>query len=195
MTDIASSPTALITGAARGIGRAPTLALAAEGADILALDIAVPCPGHPQPTAMPEDLTETVRLVESLGRRCLAVQADVRDTGAVEAAVARAVDEFGRLHILIANAGVAIHAALETMSDQQWHLVLDVNLLGVVRMLRANIPALRASGSGRVVVVSSVGGPRRNPRRRPLRRVEMGTHRPSTATAGSGVRSPGVCSG
>ncbi len=97
---------AFITGAARGQGRSHAVALGREGADIVALDIADQIDSVPYPMASPEDLVETVRLVEEVGGRCLPVVADVRDIHAMERAVKETLAEFGRLDIVLANAGV-----------------------------------------------------------------------------------------
>src|SRR5579862_6544867 len=95
---------ALITGAARGQGRSHALALAGEGCDIVACDVPRPMASPTYPLATEEDLRLTAKLVEEKGRRCLARPVDVRDGGAVEAAVEQAVDELGRLDIAVANA-------------------------------------------------------------------------------------------
>ena len=103
---------ALVTGAARGIGRAIALALAAVGADIAALDLAPPA--------------DTQRGVEALGRRCLALAADVANRPAVEGAVARTVAHFGRLDVVVNNAGVAERLSLESLDDATLQCELDV---------------------------------------------------------------------
>jgi SDR family mycofactocin-dependent oxidoreductase len=149
---------AAITGAARGIGRATAIALARQGADVVAIDVAEPIEGNPQSVGTEEELTETVALVEGEGRKALAVKADVRDSAAMDRAMQSAVDEFGGLDVVVANAGVAVHRPLERMTDEQWELVLGVNLLGVVKTIRAAIPHLKRQGSGRIITISSVGG-------------------------------------
>src|SRR5579863_1368154 len=97
---------AFITGAARGQGRSHAVRLASEGADIVALDIARQIDSVPYPMATPDDLQETVKLVEEVDRRCVPVVADVRDIHAMEGAVRETLANFGRIDIVIANAGV-----------------------------------------------------------------------------------------
>src|SRR5690348_10796325 len=94
---------ALITGGARGQGRAHAIALAREGADVVVTDIAADVETIDYPLATPADLEETVRLVEKEDRRCLGIQADMRDTAAVQGVVDSTLAEFGRIDILVAN--------------------------------------------------------------------------------------------
>src|SRR6516165_11734936 len=134
---------AFITGAARGQGRAHAIRLAQEGADIIAIDICGPVSPsitYPMPTA--EDLQETVRGVEGAGRKILARQVDIRDGAALRQVVADGVEQFARLDILVANAGVLSWGRLWELSDEQWDTVIDVNLSGTWRTLRAVIPAM-----------------------------------------------------
>src|SRR5829696_1443094 len=150
--------TALVTGAARGIGAASAVLLAERGANVIAFDVATPIAGNPQSMGTPEELAATVAEVERAGAAGLGVTADVRDGGALADAVADGVAAFGSVDILVANAGVAVHAPLAEMTDEQWDLVLGVNLMGVVRAMRAVIPSMREQGWGRIVAISSVGG-------------------------------------
>ena len=150
---------ALVTGAARGIGRACALALAMEGADIVALDLAGPVESVTQyPPATPADLAETVRRVEAAGRRCLSVQADVRDIAALRAAVDRTAAEFGKLDIVVANAGIGMWGTLAAMQDRQWCDVIDINLTGAANTMRAALPHMIGRRDGRIVAIASVGG-------------------------------------
>ena len=98
---------AFITGAARGQGRSHAIRLAQEGADIIAVDLCGQVASVPYPMATPEDLAETVQQVEALDRRIVAAQADVRDFGALKAALDAGVAQLGRLDIVSANAGIA----------------------------------------------------------------------------------------
>jgi NAD(P)-dependent dehydrogenase (short-subunit alcohol dehydrogenase family) len=150
--------TALVTGAARGIGAATAVVLAERGANVVAYDVAAPIPVNPQSMGTPEELAATVAAVEQAGAGAMAITADVRDGAALQAAVADATTAFGSVDILVANAGVAIHAAFAEMTDEQWDVVLGVNLMGVVRAMRAVIPSMRNRGWGRIVTISSVGG-------------------------------------
>jgi SDR family mycofactocin-dependent oxidoreductase len=154
---------AFITGGARGQGRSHALALAREGADIAVCDIAAQLETVPYPLAGIEDLEETVRQVEALGRRCVAVQADVRSTEQLEAAVAGAIEELGRIDILLANAGVCGFGVFWEITDQMWDEMVDTDLTGVFKTMRAVVPHMIERGYGRVVATSSMGGRMGNP--------------------------------
>ena len=150
----------LVTGAARGIGRAICLACAREGADIVGLDLTAPAsPAVRYPPATPADLAETERLVTvEQRRRFLPVIADVRDRAAIGDAVRLTLAEFGRLDVLVANAGIYVPLTLAGMTDQAWRDVIDVNLTGTGNCMRAVIPHMRERRAGRIVAVSSVLG-------------------------------------
>ena len=146
---------ALITGAARGQGRSHAVRLAEDGADIVAIDIAAPIPTAYYPAATPADLQLTAKLVEGEGVRVLTAQADVRDQAALDQVVARALDAFGRIDIVVANAGTASHAPTWELADDQWQNVVDINLTGVWRTVKACVPAMIARGEGGAVVLTS----------------------------------------
>jgi SDR family mycofactocin-dependent oxidoreductase len=148
---------ALVTGGARGQGRSHALAMAAEGADIVACDIAADVPVIGYPMATEVQLAETVKLVESYDRRALGLQADARDTAQVQAAVDRAMNEFGRIDILIANHGIVDFATVENTTDESWNTIVDTNLTGVFKSIRAVLPHMREAGYGRIVATSSMG--------------------------------------
>ena len=156
---------AFVTGAARAQGRAHAVRLAAEGADIIALDICAPVSDTLTYTpATPEDLSETVRLVEAEGRKVLAREGDIRDDAALRQLVADGVEQFGRLDIVVANAGVLGWGRLWELTDEQWDTVIGVNLTGTWRTLRAAIPAMIEAGNGgSIVVVSSSAGIKATP--------------------------------
>lgn len=149
---------ALITGAARGQGRSHAVALAAEGADIVACDVPGPMASLTYPLANRDDLLHTAKLVQEQGRRCLAVPTDVRDAGQVQAAVDRAVDELGRIDIALANAGVVSTGPLVGVTDAAWDELISTNLTGTFHTLRAVIPPMREARFGRIVVTASMGG-------------------------------------
>jgi SDR family mycofactocin-dependent oxidoreductase len=149
---------ALITGGARGQGRAHALALAAEGADIAAADAPGPMVDLTYPLGTEDDLRDTAKRVEELGRRCLPITVDVRDSAQVGAAVEHTLKEMGSLDIVVANAGVVSTGPLEEVSDQVWRQLVDTNLTGVFHTLRAAIPVMRRQRFGRIVVTSSMGG-------------------------------------
>lgn len=156
---------AFVTGAARGQGRAYAVRLAREGADLVISDICAPVSDSvPYVASTPEDLQETVRLVEAEGRKVLARQVDIRDDAAVRSLVADAVKKFGRLDILVANAGVLSWGRLWELTDEQWNAVIDTNLTGTWRTLRAVIPAMIEAGNGgSIIIVSSAGGIKATP--------------------------------
>ncbi|ROO85944.1 SDR family mycofactocin-dependent oxidoreductase [Actinocorallia herbida] len=156
---------AFITGAARGQGRSHAVRLAEEGADIIAVDICKQIDSVPIPMSTPEDLQETVEQVERLGRRIYAVEADVRDLDALTAAADEGVSRFGRLDIVIANAGLAASGdAVEKMDPNHWKDSVDVNLTGVWHTARATVQHVIDGGrGGSVVLTSSVGGLKAHP--------------------------------
>jgi len=150
---------AFITGAARGQGRSHAVTLAAAGADIIAVDICEQMDTVGYGLATAEDLAETVRQVEALGRRIVARPADVRDTGSLRAAVDDGVRELGRLDIVVANAGILSSGSLGELGERAWRDMIDVNLTGVWRTTKVAIPHLLAGGrGGSIVLTSSVAG-------------------------------------
>ena len=147
MTGRVEGKVAFITGAARGQGRSHAVRLAQEGADIIAVDICAQVGSVPYPMATPEDLADTVKEVEALDRRIVATKADVRDYGALKAALDDGVAQLGHLDIVSANAGIFIfgdQAHLVTEGD--WQDVIDINLTGVWHTAKAAIPHLTAGG-------------------------------------------------
>jgi SDR family mycofactocin-dependent oxidoreductase len=150
---------ALVTGAARGLGRSHALRLAADGADVVAVDLCGPVPTVPYDPSTLDDLAETERGVREHRVRCLAVQADVRDAEAMEKAVDATLAELGRIDVVVANAGVASFAPVWELTPQQWRELLDVNLTGVFHTVRpALAPMISAGRGGSIVLVSSVAG-------------------------------------
>ena len=142
---------AFITGAARGQGRAEAVRLASDGANIIAVDICDQIASVPYPMATPEDLTATVKLVEDTGARIVAREADVRDRSALDTALKAGLDEFGRLDIVVANAGIAPMQS----GGQGWHDVVDVNLTGVHHTVDVAIPTMVEQGDGGAIVLTS----------------------------------------
>lgn len=145
---------AFITGAARGQGRAHAVKLAAEGADIIAVDLCDQIASVPYPMATPDDLSATVKLVEDTGARIVAREADVRDRTALKAALWEGIEELGVPQIVIANAGIAPMAG-----ENAWQDVLDVNLTGVYHTVDVVMkPMIKAAKGGSIVLTSSVAG-------------------------------------
>ena len=155
---------ALITGAARGQGRAHAVTMAGEGADIAALDICRDLSYPRYSLATPDDLTETVRLVQALGRQALAIEADVRSSGAMEVAVAQTIARFGHIDILVCNAGIADMALTWDITEEWWDIMLDVNVKGVWLAIKYTVPHMIARNrGGRILITSSVAGMRGEP--------------------------------
>jgi len=165
MTGRAEGKVAFITGAARGQGRSHAVRLAQEGADIIAVDICAPIENVVYPAATPDDLAETVRLVEKLGRRVVASEVDVREYDSLMAAVDVGVNELGRLDIVVANAGIGNAGnKLHKIGDHIWQDMIDVNLTGVWKTVKAAVPHLLAGGrGGSIILTSSVGGMKAHP--------------------------------
>ncbi|WP_410872855.1 mycofactocin-coupled SDR family oxidoreductase [Nocardia sp. A7] len=143
---------AFVTGAARGQGRSHAVRLAEEGADIIAVDICRDIETIGYALSRPEDLEETARLVEKTGRRIVAEQADVRDVAQLRAVLDRGVAEFGRLDVVIAQAGIA--GMKGTPQWQAWSDVIDTNLIGVINTIQVSLPHLKAGAS--IIATGSV---------------------------------------
>jgi SDR family mycofactocin-dependent oxidoreductase len=149
---------ALITGGARGQGRSHAVAFAERGADIVLCDRCENSDAVFYPLATDEDLAETVRLVEATGRRVIAEKLDTADRAALDALVARATGEFGRIDIAVANAGVSVAAPVQTMPQNMWDEAISSNLTGVFNTIGAVAPGMIERGYGRIVTVSSMLG-------------------------------------
>jgi SDR family mycofactocin-dependent oxidoreductase len=148
----------LITGGARGQGRAHALASAREGADVVVTDLGSDIASVPYALGAKDELEETVRLVEQLGRRALGVVADVRSQQDMDEAVRRGIGELGKIDALIANAGILSVGPVWELSDEQWQDMLDVNLTGVWRSVKAVVPHMIERRSGSIVLTSSQNG-------------------------------------
>ncbi|WP_280236604.1 mycofactocin-coupled SDR family oxidoreductase [Nocardia cyriacigeorgica] len=153
-----SGKVALVTGAARGIGRAQAVRLAEEGADIVALDICAPVETVIIPPATEDDLAQTARAVEAAGGRVVAATVDVRDGEALRAATDAAVAELGGLDIVCATAGITSSAPALELSEAAWQTMLDVNLTGVWQTCKAATPHLIERGGGSMILTSSIAG-------------------------------------
>ncbi|MFI7427705.1 SDR family NAD(P)-dependent oxidoreductase [Micromonospora sp. NPDC049836] len=159
MTRPLAGRVAVVTGAARGIGRAAAVALAGAGADVAGVDIAGPVsPILDFPPATPDDLAETGRLVAATGVRWSAHVADQRDIAAVRAVAEAVRRDHGGVDVLHANAGIQAFRPLLEMTDPDWHDQIDVNLTGTANVLRVFAPLLVSRGGGRIIVTSSTQG-------------------------------------
>ncbi|OZC42692.1 SDR family mycofactocin-dependent oxidoreductase [Rhodococcus sp. RS1C4] len=145
----------LITGAARGQGRSHALRLAREGADIIAVDACSPIASIPYPAANSDDLATTVAEVEALDRRIVAKEVDIRDLASLEQAVSAGVNELGRLDVVIANAGILSMAQTLEMSEDTWDEMIDINLTGQWKTIRAAAPHIVAGARGGSIVFTS----------------------------------------
>lgn len=149
---------AFITGVARGQGRSHAIRLASEGADIIGVDICADIEANGYPMATRGELDETITLVESAGGKMLGSVADVRDFGALKAALGAGVEHFGRLDIVCANAGIAPTAFREVSIEEDlemWAAAIDVNLVGSFHTAKAAIPHLIDGGRGGAIVFTS----------------------------------------
>ena len=149
---------AFITGAARGQGRSHAIRLAEEGADIIAIDVCEDVATVPYGGATEADLAETVTAVEALDRRIVATVADVRDAGALKAAVDDGVAQLGRLDVVSANAGICTIQSWDEVTPQVWQDTLDTNLTGVWNTMVVSVPHLIAAGGGSIICTSSTAG-------------------------------------
>lgn len=150
---------AVVTGAARGIGRAAAVALASEGANVIGIDICAPVLERSgvKPSS-PEDLKETERLVKAAGGGWLSIILDQRNLPALKAAAIKGEKEFGGIDILFANAGIQEFRPLLEMDDKDWQTHIDVNLTGTANAIRAFAPHIKKRGSGRIIVTTSTQG-------------------------------------
>ena len=159
MTDALQNRVAVVTGAARGIGRACAVALAQAGADVAGIDIAGPVsPILDFAPATADDLAQTGKAVQATGRRWMAIEADQRDIGALADAAAELTEVWGGIDILFANAGIQAFTPLLEMTDADWHDQIDVNLTGTANVLRVFAPLLVERGGGRIIITSSTQG-------------------------------------
>ena len=149
---------ALVTGAARGQGRAHAVRLAQEGADIIAVDVCAPVRNVPYPAATEADLAETTKQVEALDRRIVSRVVDTRDLAALTAAADEGVAELGKLDIVVGNAGICIMAPWDQVTPEIFRDTIDVNLVGTWNTVMATAPHLVRNGGGSIILTSSAAG-------------------------------------
>lgn len=152
----------LVTGAARGQGRSHAVRFAAEGANLVISDLGAgrdDAPASvPYGLAGEDELAETAAQVEAAGGEVVALPADVREREDLDRLVAAGVERFGQIDVAVANAGIASVSTVAEMSDRQWQEMIDINLSGVFKTLRAVSPGMAERGYGRIVATSSVVG-------------------------------------
>jgi SDR family mycofactocin-dependent oxidoreductase len=158
-TNFLTGKVALVTGAARGIGRAIAVSLAQAGADIVAIDIAAQLQILQYPLATQSDLNQTGQLVQQAGRRFLGIVADVRNATQMYNAVQQATTLFGHIDIAVANAGVQIYDVnLADMNEEQWRTIIDTNLTGTAATMRMVLPQMIQRQGGSIIAIASVEG-------------------------------------
>lgn len=160
MSQPLSGRVALITGAARGQGRAHAVRLATEGAGVIAVDIAAPLPPSvPYDSPTPDDLAETARLVQASGGRVITAAVDIRDIDALKEAVDNAVGELGRLDIIVANAGICCPAPWDQITPQAFRETIDTNVIGTWNTVMAGAHHIVDGGrGGSIILVGSAAG-------------------------------------
>lgn len=155
MSGAVEGQVAFVTGAARGQGRAHAVRLAGEGADVIAVDACAPIGTVPYAMPTPEDLEETASLVREQGGKVVTATVDVRDLAGLTDAAAGGVAQLGRLDIVVANAGISTTASTLEMTEEMWTTMLDINLTGVWKTVKATVPHITAGGRGGSVVITS----------------------------------------
>jgi NAD(P)-dependent dehydrogenase (short-subunit alcohol dehydrogenase family) len=154
-----SGKVAVVTGAARGIGRAIAVEIAANGADVVAVDIAGPISTASDAVpATPDELNETVKQIQAYGRRGEAVRADIRDIAALRHVADQIEREYGKIDVVVANAGIQGWKSLLEMQDSDWRDVIENNLTGTANTVRAFAPKMVARRKGRFILLSSMQG-------------------------------------
>lgn len=156
---------AFITGAARGQGRSHAVRFAEEGADIIAIDVCKELGMAPYAMPTLDDLAETADLVKGLGRRIVTGEVDVRDFDAMKRVVDSGVEQLGRLDIVVANAGIGIVGTqLHELDENRWQNMIDINLSGVWKSVKAGVGHILAGGrGGSIILTSSVAGLKAHP--------------------------------
>jgi NAD(P)-dependent dehydrogenase (short-subunit alcohol dehydrogenase family) len=181
---------AVITGAARGIGRATAVAFAREGADVVGVDIcAVVDPRSGVTPSTPEELDETGKLVSAAGRHWLGMKTDTRDLPALRAAASRTEQEFGGVDILFANAGIQSFHPLLEMEDADWTITIETNVTGTANTLRTFAPYIAKRGGGRIILTSSTQGERGTLNASAYSASKWAIYRPDEV-GGAGARRP-----
>jgi SDR family mycofactocin-dependent oxidoreductase len=149
---------ALVTGAARGQGRADALRLAQEGADVIVVDVCAPLPSVPYDSATPEDLAETVALIEKTGQRVISSIVDIRDLEKLREITDAAVAKLGRLDVIVANAGICVPKPWDQVTPRIYEDTISTNVTGTWNTVMAGAPYLVRAGGGSIILISSAAG-------------------------------------
>jgi NAD(P)-dependent dehydrogenase (short-subunit alcohol dehydrogenase family) len=149
---------ALVTGAAHGMGRAHALALAREGATVAVADICQDVGPLFYHMGTEEELMGVVDEVKALGRRAIGIKCDVRKSSDVGAMVKKTLDAFGRIDILVSNAGILKTGLVPDIAEEEWDTILDVNLKGFFLCCKHVVPVMKQQKSGKIVAISSAAG-------------------------------------
>lgn len=149
---------ALVTGAARGMGRAAAIKFAEEGAKVIVTDLGAQMADLPYANGNTSDLEETVALVEKAGSEAIAHVADVRDQAQLDAAVAKGIETFGHIDVAVANAGIVHYGDAWSLTEDEWNLTMDINTNGVWRTAKAVAPHMIERLDGSIIITSSVNG-------------------------------------
>jgi SDR family mycofactocin-dependent oxidoreductase len=158
MGDRVAGKVALVTGAARGQGRVEAVRLASEGADVIVVDVCAPLPSVVYDSATPEDLAETVRLVEKTGRQVISGIADTRDLERLRGIVDDAVARLGRLDVVVANAGICVIKPWDQVTPQIYQDTISTNITGTWNTVMVAAPHLVKAGGGSIILISSAAG-------------------------------------
>jgi len=155
----------IVTGAAHGLGATLASALAREGASVAAVDVCHDLPPVSYPMGTEEELNKVVEEIKALGRRAIAVKCDVGKASEVERMIKRVLDEFGRIDILVNNSGVVTFAPFVELTEEEWNLIMDVNLKGPFHCCKYVLPHMIAQKAGKIVNIGSVDGRQAMPSR------------------------------
>ena len=148
----------IVTGAAHGLGATLASTLAREGASVAAVDVCHDLPPVSYPMGTEEELNKVVEEIKALGRRAIAVKCDVSKASEVERMIKRVLDEFGRIDILVNNAGVVTFTPFVDLTEEEWNLIMDVNLKGPFHCCKYVLPHMIAQKAGKIVNIGSVNG-------------------------------------
>jgi SDR family mycofactocin-dependent oxidoreductase len=149
---------AFVTGAGRGLGREIAVKLARSGASVALLDRCGDLATTPYASASRADLEEAVGSARGNGGRAIGIEADVTRLGSLQQAVARTIDAFGSLDIVVANAGIFTWGRLWELTEEQWDETIDINLKGAWRTIKATVPSMIERRSGRIIAIASTAG-------------------------------------